>query len=403
MICQGLYQHGVIDDNTLIDNICVMGFSWWRFKVPNHISMSNIPFTETPGLNNLEPNPIIFNREKHEPELKQAHLYRFDCQLTHKGHGINNVGHRVLEDAQIVSFSDNLDDSDPIAIVADRISNYDEIIIAPDADHTGWSSTYRWLYKLNETLVEKLNSCPLDLLSKNIRSMWLCHGLDADSIIKSYDEASSLTDPRVQRARNQGEAKRILDYWWFYNSAAVFSKLQRHVGVESPRIMSKYELMFLHLVKNWGKPVTLGSAINGMDCWVGSGKYTASHLSHDISINSFAAQCYKPKAGEARINMDRSGTWGEIGSPTSRMQIIENLIGMGLVNQESNLDSMNELIELSEKGRAFLSYCHKSTFDPDLPFRLAIWCQNQEYDKMARYIRTIFGKQKRYLSKLNIN
>ena len=399
MICKSLFEYGVIDEDTLIDSIHVMPMSWWHFKIPSHISMSSIPFSERPLFTDLSPNPNVVDTKDLSP-ARPGLLSRFDCTFCLQDDSIQlNDKREVLNRPDLALNSSLPGREGPIKLVADRIDEYDQIILSPDCDGPGVSSLFRWLDFLDHELSERKGALSVYSGPRDIRFLKL-NGMDSGSVYQSYQNETPLDDPFISKLRVIGDAKRVFDYWWFYNSAAVFSKIQKHVGVRSTKIISKYELMTLHLLSNWGKPIDANNLMASMDSWLGTGKYEALHCFIPRKNAGFRAQCYKEAINSQSESESKDKVWGQIGTAMSRAKILENLVDMGLVNGS---DSLKGEISLSEKGQEFLSCCHKATFDPDLPFRLSVWCANADYDKMARYIRTVFGKQKRYLSKLNVN
>lgn len=82
----------------------------------------------------------------------------------------------------------------------------------------------------------------------------------------------------------------------------------------------------------------------------------------------------------------------KIGSVTSFTQILENLSIVGLID----FDRKN--ISITNTGRDLLLRIHPDCCDKDLPFRLADWQRNWPNSKpqIDRYIKTFFGKQKRF-------
>lgn len=399
MLCAALHEIGVINDATSIDSIHVMPMSWWHFKIPSAISMASIPFSDIPGLSDLEPNPNLMNRTELPELARRAMLARFDCTFVHKGYFIDGDGRQRLSCPKMKWESNPEVDIEPIRTVAERINTYDQILCAPDFDGSGVSSLFRWLDKLNEQLTQNGEQNPFSCRDKKVHFLRLW-AMDTKSVVESYKNAMSLDDPQIQDIRRRGDTKRVFDYWWFYNSAALFTKLQRQVGVEQPKILSKYELMTLHLINRWDAPIAENQLLHGMERWLGTGKYPACLVFGSVSTNGFAAQCYRPEPGETCVQSKDNGIWGPIGSPMSRHYIIDNLVKLGLATRHRDEVKSANLIEISTKGKDFLSKCHKSTFDPDLPFRLSLWCKAGDYEAMGRYIRTVFGKQKRFASKL---
>ena len=84
---------------------------------------------------------------------------------------------------------------------------------------------------------------------------------------------------------------------------------------------------------------------------------------------------------------------GSIGSWTKE---INKLMWRGILT----IDSIQNLLVMTAKGTLLLSYIHKQTYDPDLPFRLEKWCQDNEISQMKQYIRQVFGRQLRFQKKL---
>lgn len=59
-------------------------------------------------------------------------------------------------------------------------------------------------------------------------------------------------------------------------------------------------------------------------------------------------------------------------------------------------------VRLTDNGERFLSALHPDCEDPDMPFRVHEWClmpREEANQRMDRYIRTFFGKQKRFMSR----
>jgi hypothetical protein len=67
------------------------------------------------------------------------------------------------------------------------------------------------------------------------------------------------------------------------------------------------------------------------------------------------------------------------------------------------VEEADDRYTLSEEGEAFLDVLHPDCEDPDQPFRTAAWT-NLPYQEaeaaIGRYIRTFFGKQRRFIGKL---
>jgi hypothetical protein len=67
------------------------------------------------------------------------------------------------------------------------------------------------------------------------------------------------------------------------------------------------------------------------------------------------------------------------------------------------VEEINDRYTLSEEGEAFLDVLHPDCEDPDQPFRTAAWTclpVDEAEAAIGRYIRTFFGKQRRFIGKL---
>jgi hypothetical protein len=113
-----------------------------------------------------------------------------------------------------------------------------------------------------------------------------------------------------------------------------------------------------------------GQVINLMQKWAGTGRYPA-------------------RAGAAGLRF---------GSAASRLPILDNLLGAGLLAR-TEVDGKHA-VQVSARGQELLNRLHPDCEDPDLPFRLHAWCEAGAASKPAidRYIKTFFGKQKRFMA-----
>lgn len=76
--------------------------------------------------------------------------------------------------------------------------------------------------------------------------------------------------------------------------------------------------------------------------------------------------------------------------------MVEGLVRNGLLIEDDKYYS------ITAKGQEFLSLLHRECNDQDLPYRLHQWCQNWNDSKptIDRYLRTFFGRQKRFFRKM---
>ena len=99
-----------------------------------------------------------------------------------------------------------------------------------------------------------------------------------------------------------------------------------------------------------------------MERWTGSGKYSSNNKFSEVGI----------------------------GSVTSRHEIITQMKKRGTAVLQ------DKKVQITPIGRVFVRALHGKTYDPDLPFRIHEWSLEGCRENMARYIRTVFGRQLRY-------
>lgn len=208
------------------------------------------------------------------------------------------------------------------------------------------------------------------------------NGLDQASIKRAFSEIRPFGSTYEQHLL-YGRVKFYFDWNWNTNALAILGEAQRRVGVpaEAPPL-SKYALQLLYALRN-EQPVKDGPLVHRMANWPGTGRYR--HLQG---------------RGDTRL-----------GSAASRQQIINNLVAAGLLDRTflgmtrplGEFESRPSTLTPSERGRALLARLHPDCEDADLPFRLSAWCEQGDEAKPAidRYIKTFFGKQKRFNAREN--
>lgn len=247
------------------------------------------------------------------------------------------------------------DTLETIAMSPDLLSDADLIVHACDPDHTGAVS----FAILMETIFGDQRA--LDCPTLNL------YAIDDQSILKGLAETRSFGEI-FAATLDYGRVKRYFDWNWNVNALAILGETARRVGVpnDAPPV-SKYALQLLYGL-NKRQPMKEGHIMSLMDKWQGTGRYDRT--------KGFD---YWPPA---------------LGSCASRLDIVENLIKAEL------LEYVERVIHLSDKGKAFLTALHPDCEDADLPFRLDAWGQQgitAAKPAIDRYIRTFFGKQKRFL------
>lgn len=242
-----------------------------------------------------------------------------------------------------------------VKYLREQMGEYEEIICAVDCDRTGYGSAKQLLDKMGWTRDSNVPVHCLYLMA-----------MDKNSLDKAWSARFDNTwhlDSFAEKLASQQLIKKTFDYWWNANSSVVFSEISKWSGLAASPLISKYELMLICIMADKSSPLSGNEVIRLMDNWEGSGKYR----------------------GEFRLG---------IGSPMSRSAILDSAVERGAMSVRVN-DGKNTY-SLSSAGRTFVSQLHHKTFDPDLPFRINEWIKSGNYEAMARYIRTVFGRQLRY-------
>lgn len=186
--------------------------------------------------------------------------------------------------------------------------------------------------------------------------------------------AEPLTTAQIEHACASAQLKADFDFSFLVNSAGLLTRCYHSAGGEAASpVLSKYMVQTLYAVRNlasrWDNGVpyflTEGKLFSLMHRWKGTGRYPSEPASECVSLGSCA----------------------------SRGEIIESLKHYGLISHHS------KQLGLTEVGTRFLERLHPDCEDPDLPYRLAQWQNTPLESRQAvqRYIRTWFGKQKRFM------
>lgn len=191
----------------------------------------------------------------------------------------------------------------------------------------------------------------------------------AEDLGRAVEAGGSTGDARFQTWLRAGQARRFFDYNFNVNALNLFGEALRHTSEQAAQVapqvgMSKYGLQLLYFLR--GQSIMgVAEVIWSMQRWKGTGKYAGSDV--------------------------------QLGSPASQQQIITNLLALGLIACPRTHDNRQEC-QLTDAGTAFLDRVHPDCQDPDLPFRIRQWeaAWPASRPAMERYLRTFFGKQKRY-------
>lgn len=167
---------------------------------------------------------------------------------------------------------------------------------------------------------------------------------------------------------NQGRVKAYFDHQFRVNSLAVMGRTFAQPG-EPAAWVSKYQLLTLFfLARHPG--MTVGDLLQRMEQWTGTGKHPGTT---------------------------------SIGGAASRMAIVEQLEKHGWLARMKSSTEKPSMICPSAAGADAVQALHPDCYDPDLPFRIQSWMAAgfaASRPAMDRYIRTLFGKQKRFLERM---
>lgn len=233
----------------------------------------------------------------------------------------------------------------------------DQIVFAADPDASGTMAFHVLLEQALGTAAAAV-ARPAILLAT----------LTPSEIERAVAAPGSTADPFLQEQLRAGQARRFFDFNFNVNSLNVFGEALRRTSPQAERIaphagMSKYGLQLLYFLR--GKTFDgVADVTWAMRRWQGTGKYP----------------------------MDSA----QLGSAASQHQILTNLVALGLVACPRKEDRLG--CELTDAGIAFLDMLHPDCEDADLPFRLRQWEADWPASRppMERYLRTFFGKQKRF-------
>ena len=258
--------------------------------------------------------------------------------------------------------------------LAATLSGYDEIVYAGEYWYTdfgafaalmracGQTGPWRWLRFRSPTEAD------------------LRHA--AETMMASPSDGGGPTLLTLEHvAVRYADTRRYFDFNWLVNATAVFGETVRRAGGREG-LITKYVTMLLHVLAQHPDGLSQWTVLELMKKWKGTGRYTVPTM----------------------YGVDESGRtvggYPEFGTCASRAALIRRLIDMGLAENRDREEGNGCIVVVSETGRRMLDLMHPTTYDPDLPFRLHEWgCEGLDTakPKIDRYVRTLFGRQKRYL------
>lgn len=316
-------------------------------KLPNE----DIYFIHTYGI-----MPFVFDlpqkiKYKEYPIVKHPKLKLVNYNF---GGNITSKGYLVHKDQSILTEELNFQEKD----IATILVNAKSIICACDIDVRG-------IYSFH-TFIQYFAPKRIDESHQVIESRSLI-------VEQKLDFTGTTQSDFYKNILERAQVKRFFEYNFIANSVCILNRpFKAAFGDNVDFKMSKYGLQTLFHLNSMSEPVLDVKLILTFAHWIGTGKY----LKNRVDLVEFA-------------------------SCTSRMQIINELIGIGAVTKTYS-EQDGTYLRISQKGTHFLSMLHKDMIDPDLPYRIAQWQDEgakTALPKIERYLKTYFGKQK----KLNSN
>jgi hypothetical protein len=207
------------------------------------------------------------------------------------------------------------------------------------------------------------------------------HGYRVLTSLVGQDIAKALTTPiseeLVSKTCLAAQLKSDFEFSFLVNASGLLTRSFYAAAGEHPNpVFSKYTMQVLYALNEMG-PQAEGQVHTRLRKWKGTGRYP-----------------------EMRASM---------GSAASRQALLDNLVQLGLATRSmqgpqslGDKEAPSTVLSLTSLGSAFLDKLHPDCEDPDLPFRLELWMEEPGAGRATaqRYLRTWFGKQKRFMSKM---
>jgi hypothetical protein len=289
--------------------------------------------------------PLVREPEYKEIDFDGRYLDAEKCMAAKRGISSDQAGRRTT------AFDAVIDMQEFVACVR----NADVVYIAIDPCASGYHAQLRvrrWLSDLGGAFEVK----HIQLFS--LTSADIHVGVrDADEI------------PDLETKAKLSVVRRYFDYNYLLNAFPVMGMtFEKAFGKRFRWPLSKHELQLLYFLRD-RKRLSDGQIIHEMSRWRGTGRY------------------------------DRKGGYDDgMGNPASRATILDNLVKQGFLERASGK------VVISEQGKRLLDFLHPDCEDPDQVLRIYEWAQlpvEVAKSKIDRYVKTFFGKQKRYLSKVS--
>lgn len=256
--------------------------------------------------------------------------------------------------------------------------NHDTIIFATDQDGSGCYGAYLELEQVLgsnfESLFKSIYSISTNKMQKEILEEEL-------QKVLSYKEFQNQRIQEFYKFVNDGKIKKYFDYNYQFNSNVFIKELYKYLFLKDFKNNQEFEETY----------TKYGFTKYMLLTMLSYSKYL--NMNEKEYFNEIELHKYLDKyIGTGKY---KNKYFIGLGSPASRVQIMNNLINLKIINI-SKLNNKKTL-KFNEKVENMIMLLNKKMFDPDLPFRIEEWRYLDfeiAKEKIDKYIKEIFIKQK---------
>ncbi|MEP3667726.1 MAG: hypothetical protein ABJN42_13460 [Roseibium sp.] len=251
-------------------------------------------------------------------------------------------------------------------LLPETLAKYDLVVCGTDADRQGE-------YNFRKTA----EFYGMDISAGVPRI--LAQAEDFNTLVHAIENMRNTSDADLTDIATKAEAFKFFNYNYAINALPCWSILLPQIGApEGQNFVSKSALqLIIKLVEEYPDGLYESDILQLMNRWLGSGKYPPIGEDHH---------------GRPIIEYD-----ARMGSPVSRSRIVDDLKDLGMLAQVAG--ARRYTFAPTEIAHRFVGRLHKKMRDPDQPARINEWSKTWPGSRpaMEKYIRTIFGCQKRKL------
>lgn len=348
-ICEKKFQAKIYLDHLNEDDAIILcpTITSYLFDYPEKLTFSDLPYCDH--------TPSYKANKERNPEWLYCHHTLF---LTQE----KEIAHPVLLDYFNRALTTNRSDDSfkrAKSVIHDFIGSFDEIVFACDPDISG----LRGFDFFFEKYLEVGNLAEFGQLhGAKITACIAKYGMDDKSIIRTISERSDFFEnTSIHNIRLSYQKKDFFEYNYNLNSLLLLNKAY---------FLASGEYLNRILTKN-----------------------------HIQTLFLFADQ--QERKESIHFTMDKLF----IGSPASRIEIVENLIITKMLHCEEKKPHYVGTYTITNLGQKFLSNLHRKVNDPHLAERLGkdTFDAHMPLDdfklKYSKYLKVVFSKQKRHINR----